>query len=53
MIKNQGIHKMMDLVGGSLEDVVVFDDDYNDWGMFQENWICIAIGNACDGLKKK
>ena len=34
-------------------DVVVFGDDYNDLVMFRPEWTSIAMGNACDALKKK
>lgn len=51
--KDQGIIKMVEKVHGSLEDVVVFGDDYNDLVMFHDDWTCIAMGNACDELKEK
>lgn len=51
--KDQGIVKMIEKIGGSLEDVVVFGDDYNDLVMFKEGWTSIAMGNACDKLKEK
>lgn len=49
--KNKGIEKMIELVGGKVEDVVVFGDDYNDMIMFDKKWTSIAMGNACDELK--
>lgn len=49
--KNLGIEKMIKLVGGNIEDVVVFGDDYNDMIMFDKRWTSIAMGNACDDLK--
>lgn len=51
--KDKGIERMVEKVGGSLEDVVVFGDDYNDLVMFKEQWTSIAMGNACDELKQK
>lgn len=51
--KDLGILKMIEKVGGSQEDIVVFGDDYNDLVMFKEEWTSIAMGNACDELKKK
>ncbi len=51
--KEKGIERMIEKVGGALEDVVVFGDDYNDLVMFQKQWTCIAMGNACDELKQK
>ncbi|WP_041139633.1 HAD-IIB family hydrolase [Beduini massiliensis] len=51
--KDQGIMEMMEQVKGNLKDVVVFGDDYNDLVMFQDGWTKIAMGNACDALKKK
>ncbi|MFV0393974.1 MAG: HAD family hydrolase [Coprobacillaceae bacterium] len=51
--KKQGIIKMMDYLGGNLEDVVVFGDDYNDLDMFDAPWTKVAMGNACDALKQK
>ena len=44
---------MIQQVNGNLNDVVVFGDDYNDLVMFQDGWTKIAMGNACDALKKK
>lgn len=51
--KEKGIERMIERVGGSLDDVVVFGDDYNDLVMFKEGWTCIAMGNACNELKEK
>ena len=50
--KEKGIEKMIEHVGGNLEDVVVFGDDYNDMIMFDKRWTSIAMGNACDELKE-
>ena len=47
------IIEMIDLMGGSLDDVVVFGDDYNDLVMFDKRFYKIAMGNACDALKSK
>lgn len=44
---------MMEILGGNIEDVVVFGDDYNDLDMFDDRWPCVAMGNACDELKEK
>ena len=51
--KKKGIIEMIDLMGGSLDDVVVFGDDYNDLVMFDKRFYKIAMGNACDALKSK
>lgn len=51
--KDKGIEKMIERINGSLEDVVVFGDDYNDLVMFKDEWTSIAMGNACDALKEK
>lgn len=51
--KKRGIIEMVDLMGGSLDDVVVFGDDYNDLMMFDKRFYNIAMGNACDTLKSK
>ena len=53
--KNKGgILKMMEILQASLQDVVVFGDDYNDLDMFDKDlWTCVAMGNACDALKEK
>lgn len=51
--KKYGIEKMMQFVQGDVQDVVVFGDDYNDLIMFDKQWYCVAMGNACDALKKK
>ena len=44
---------MLEYVHGRIEDVVVFGDDYNDLIMFKPEWTSIAMGNACEKLKKK
>lgn len=51
--KDKGIEKMIERINGSLEDVVVFGDDYNDLVMFKDDWTSIAMGNACEALKEK
>ena len=50
--KKKGIEDMIKEVGGRIEDVVVFGDDYNDMVMFDKRWTSIAMGNACDALKE-
>ena len=50
--KRKGIEGMIDYLQGEIKDVVVFGDDYNDIDMFQGDWYSIAMGNACDELKK-
>lgn len=49
--KKKGIVELMTLIGGDIDDVVVFGDDYNDLDMFDERFYRIAMGNACDALK--
>lgn len=51
--KDLGIKRMVEMLGGSDEDVFVFGDDYNDMVMFRDEWTCIAMGNGCDALKEK
>lgn len=51
--KDIGIKKMIELIDGKNEDVVVFGDDYNDLVMFKKEWTAIAMGNSCDELKQK
>lgn len=51
--KHQGIVDMLNTLGGNLEDVVVFGDDYNDLVMFDPQWTSVAMGNACEALKEK
>lgn len=51
--KEKGIERMIEKVHGSLKDIVVFGDDYNDLVMFKEGWTSIAMGNACDELKER
>ncbi|MBR0381585.1 MAG: HAD family phosphatase [Eubacterium sp.] len=46
-----GILRMLELVGGNREDVVVFGDDTNDMVMFDPSFFSVAMGNACDELK--
>ena len=53
MDKALGIKKMVDLLGGSYEDVVVFGDGKNDISMFTGEWMSIAMGNAVPELKER
>ena len=46
--KKRGILRMLELVGGNPEDVVVFGDDTNDLAMFDPRFFCVAMGNARD-----
>ena len=41
--KSKGILKMLELIGGNPEDVVVFGDQRNDLSMFCDQWLCIAM----------
>ena len=49
--KKDGILRMMERIGGEVEDVVVFGDAVNDLVMFDPRWTSIAMGNACEELK--
>ena len=46
--KKRGILRMLEIVGGDPEDVVVFGDDTNDLAMFDPRFFCVAMGNARD-----
>ncbi len=46
--KKEGILRMLALVGGRPEDVVVFGDDANDLCMFDPDFTSVAMGNATD-----
>lgn len=49
--KCRGIRKLTELLGGSMEDVVIFGDGYNDIRMFEQIPFSIAMGNAVQELK--
>ncbi|MCI5774125.1 MAG: HAD-IIB family hydrolase [Erysipelotrichaceae bacterium] len=49
--KYRGIAKMVEMLGGSQADIVVFGDGVNDIKMFEKAAFKIAMGNACDELK--
>ncbi|MGN0714566.1 MAG: HAD-IIB family hydrolase [Anaerovoracaceae bacterium] len=51
--KAEGIIRMVEMMGGSIKDVVVFGDGRNDLSMFTDQWTSIAMGNAVDELKAK
>lgn len=53
MDKQRGIKRMMDMLGASYEDVVVFGDGFNDVSMFIPEWTSIAMGNAREVLKQR
>ncbi len=50
--KYSGIIDFVNLVGGDLDDVVVFGDAKNDLSMAKQAPIAIAMGNAIDELKE-
>lgn len=50
--KYKGILKMVELLGGKKEDIVVFGDGHNDYSMMKQAPISIAMGNAIDELKE-
>jgi len=50
--KYAGIEKMIEYIGGNLEDVVVFGDGKNDMDMFRKAPMSIAMGNAIEPLKE-
>ena len=49
--KKEGILRMLSLVGGSPEDVVVFGDDTNDMDLFAPEFYKVAMGNGHPALK--
>lgn len=51
--KKEGILRMLQYAAGKPKDVIVFGDDYNDLCMFDDQFYCVAMGNACDALKEK
>lgn len=51
--KKAGIHQLLEYLGKSKDEVVVFGDDVNDLCMFDDTWFKIAMGNGHDLLKKK
>lgn len=51
--KQYGIRRMLDRLGANDGDTVVFGDGTNDVCMFGQGWFSIAMGNACDALKKR
>lgn len=50
--KYKGIVDMINEIGGSLDDVVVFGDGHNDLSMMKQATISVAMGNAIDELKE-
>lgn len=50
--KYRGIKRMVEMLGGNEEDVVVFGDGINDCKMMKEAAFGIAMGNACEELKE-
>ena len=49
--KKDGILKMMEMIDGPIEDIVVFGDSKNDLSMFDKRWTSIAMGNGSEDLK--
>ena len=49
--KRAGIYRMLELTGGTPEDVIVFGDDTNDLDMFAPEFYSVAMGNGHPDLK--
>jgi len=49
--KEQGLQKVLDLLGISPKDTMVFGDDFNDVGVFEMCGFPVAMGNAIVELK--
>lgn len=49
--KKEGILRILEIVGGKAEDVVVFGDDTNDLDMFAPEFYKVAMGNGHPALK--
>lgn len=49
--KYKGIRKLLEILQGNEEDVIVFGDGINDISMFKEAKTSVAMGNAIDELK--
>ncbi len=50
--KYRGIIDLVENIGGNIEDIVVFGDGHNDYTMFKQAPMSIAMGNAIDELKE-
>lgn len=50
--KYKGIKKIVEMQGGSEEDIIVFGDGINDLKMFKKAKTSVAMGNAIDELKE-
>ncbi len=53
MDKARGIRRILERFDAEGEDVVVFGDSLNDMSMFLPEWTRVAMGNACEELKRK
>lgn len=50
--KEEAVQAVLHEIGIHADQVMVFGDDYNDWGLFQMCGFPIAMGNGIDELKK-
>ena len=50
--KGKGMEKICQYYGVSLQDTVAFGDSMNDYEMLKAAGISVAMGNACEALKK-
>ncbi len=50
--KYRGIEKMVDLLNGNHQEIIVFGDGMNDLKMFEQAPYSVAMGNAVEPLKK-
>ncbi len=51
--KKQGIERVIEIINGNIQDVIVFGDGENDLVMFEKPFYRIAMGNSFDELKAK
>lgn len=50
--KASGAKKVVEHFGATLDDAIAFGDSMNDYEIIQECGVGVAMGNACDELKK-
>jgi Cof subfamily protein (haloacid dehalogenase superfamily) len=50
--KEKGVQFLCNQFGINMNQVIVFGDDYNDFGLFEISGYSVAMGNAVDELKR-
>lgn len=50
--KLTGLYGLCEVLGITMQDVIAFGDDYNDYDILQNSGHAVVMANAADGIKE-